>query len=247
MKMKYNMKNGMIIGLGAMLLASVSCHRSDPMGYVDFRLVEDAPVTELTKAKVSDYATLPSTSDFELELKDGSTKLWSGKIAEWDATKPLVAGSYSVSAVYGDNSVEGFSKPAFAGTKSFSVTESGSQTVSVEVKLTNCLVRVACSKAFSDYFTDYSFKLTTASGNVISFPKGEKRAAFIDAYKFSLSGEMTSQGGTKSSFSAEYADLVEATCYTLYFDVNGVGGSSITISFDDSTEVVDLGTVDLNK
>ena len=81
----------------------------------------------------------------------------------------------------------------------------------------------------------------------MDFPKGESRAAFMDAYKFTVSGEMTNQNGVKSNFTKEYTNLSEACCYTLSFDVNSVGCSSITISFDDTTETVDLGNIDLNK
>ncbi len=168
-------------------------------------------------------------------------------ISAWDPTAPLGAGSYIATAACGDPSEEGFSKPSFSGERSFVISESGTKNVSIEVSLVNCLILVRCSDAFKSYFPDYSFSITTGSGNVIDFPSGETRAAFIDPYKFTVNGTMTNQAGSTTSFTKEYSDLSEAVCYTLYFDMDAVGGTSFTISFDDSTEEVDLGTIDLNQ
>ena len=41
--------------------------------------------------------------------------------------------------------------------------------------------------------------------------------------------------------------LEPATCYTLSFDVTGTGGSSISITFDDSVETVNLEDIELNE
>ena len=41
--------------------------------------------------------------------------------------------------------------------------------------------------------------------------------------------------------------LNEATAYTINFDVPAVGGSTITISFNNNVEEVDLGEFELNE
>lgn len=246
--MYYNMKKRQVLCTFALILLALSCDRSLPEGYVDFIMEQNDEVRDMTKSKLSEYASLPSASDFNLQLKDSNSGLiWSGQASDWNPSMPLVSGSYTVTATYGSNTEEGFEKPSFSGSRQFSIAEAGSQQVTIPVSLTNCLVRVSCSDNFENYFTDYSFTITTGAGNVLNFPKGENRAAFLDAYKFTVSGEMTNQNGVKSQFTKEYANLEEACCYTLSFDVNSVGGTSITISFDDTTETVDLGTIDLNK
>ena len=69
----------------------------------------------------------------------------------------------------------------------------------------------------------------------------------VDAYQFKVKGELTNQAGKVQSFSEkEFKNLAPATCYTLKFDASNVGGSSITISFDDTVVDADLIDVDLN-
>lgn len=243
------MKKIVKVALSAAFLAAVSCTTQNSEGYVNFTLGEVNDFVEVvTKGQVSSYTSLPSTSQFELVLKDSySSTLWSGKIADWDQTTPLSAGNYTVSASYGSEGEEGFDKPVFSGSKNFSITTSGTQTVGIDVSLANCIVKVSTSAAFENYFQDWTFTLNTGAGNAIAFAKGESRGAFLDAYKFTVSGTLTNQAGAVQNFSKEYANLEPATCYNLHFDVSSVGGISITITFDNSTETVNLGTIDLNK
>jgi len=48
------------------------------------------------------------------------------------------------------------------------------------------------------------------------------------------------------TFSKEYTNLDEKTCYTFTFDANNVGGASVTITFNDTVETVDLDELELN-
>ena len=69
---------------------------------------------------------------------------------------------------------------------------------------------------------------------------------FVDGYKINLEGTLT--GETKTyTFEKEYTMLNEATAYTINFDVPEVGGSTITISFNNNVEEVDLGEFELNE
>ena len=79
-----------------------------------------------------------------------------------------------------------------------------------------------------------------------SFVKDETRGAFIDGYKITLSGAMKSEV-KDFSFSKEYTNLDEATAYTFTFDLTNVGGASLSISFNNTTETVDLGDIELNN
>ena len=47
-------------------------------------------------------------------------------------------------------------------------------------------------------------------------------------------------------FSKEYSNLNEATAYTFHFDVNNVGGATITIKFNNTVEEIELGDYELN-
>jgi len=242
------MKKFLSVAVPALLL-SVSCQKgSDSTGNIIF---EVKPVTEIdvvTRSSVSDYTVLPSASDFNIKvLNSKSAIVWEGGLDEYDSQTSFKTGSYSVSASYGLEGDEGFDKPYFCGTADFIVESGETSTVSVPVSLGNCLVKINCSDIFKSYFPDYSFTLTTGSGTVVDFSKEETRAAFIDAFKFSVSARMKSQGGALKTYSKSYdSGILPATCYTLAFDVTNAGGVSLTVSFNDTVDVVDLGDIELN-
>ena len=116
----------------------------------------------------------------------------------------------------------------------------------VPVSLRNTVVKIACTQAFKNYFKDYSFKFSRDNADVVSFVKDETRGAFIDGNKITLSGAMKSEV-KDFSFSKEYTNLDEATAYTFTFDLTNVGGASLSISFNNTTETVDLGDFELNN
>lgn len=108
-------------------------------------------------------------------------------------------------------------------------------------------MKVQASDNFNNYYPDWNFTVTTGLGTSLLFPKGEYRGAFIYAYKFTVSGNLTSQSGAVKTFSKEYKPLSPATCYSLSFDVADVSGSSISISFDEAVETVVLEDIELNN
>ena len=239
--------------IALLLLFAAACSKQpsngDGSGFVSLSLSPDNQVAEITKGNVSDYTALPSTSDFNLVIKNSSSEqIFTGKVSEWNSGTPLTAGTYSVSASYGEEGVEGFDKPYFAGNTSFDVVGGKTTSVSVPVALANAIVKVVRTEAFNNYYVDSNFKVTTGNGNVINFPKTQMGGAFVDAYRFSVSGTVTSQSGRVSQFNAvDYNSVDAATCYTLRFDVSNVGSTSITISFDDTTVEVPLSDIELNE
>lgn len=240
-----------ILGMTALALLPVSCSRQQGgeslEGRVSFSLDADGQVTEVVRSSVADYAALPQPGKFTIVLTNTSgNEIYSGLLEGYNASTALKAGNYSVSASYGSSTDEGFEKPCFTGSKTFSVAGGGETSVAIPVSLANSIVKVECSDAFESYYTDYAFSVKTGAGTVIDFPKGETRAAFVDAYTISVSGTLTNQGGKTQSFSKDYKSLSPKTSYTLKFDVSNVGGTAISISFDDSVEDVELTDVDLN-
>lgn len=230
------------------LLTAISCvkNQAEECGYVTFDLSGNWDITEVTKSNVADFVALPSTTDFTLTILDASsTQVWTGMVAEWDGTTRLRAGEYTVTAVYGDITSEGFDKPFFTGTQSFTVFGGQTVSVSVPVSLGNTIMKVATSQYFNNYFTDYSIRLTRDGNEIAAFTKGETRVAFIDGYKVTIEGTLVSEAGTKT-FSEEHTGLEVATAYTYSMDVSNVGGSTITIRFNDAVETVELEDYELN-
>ena len=230
------------------LIAAVSCTKSqtEGNGRVAFAVSSNDVVADMTKSNVSDYTALPAAGDFTITILDeSSSQFWSGKISEWDSSTPLPAGNYTVNASYGDIEDEGFDKPYFTGTQTFAVKGGESSSVSVPVALGNTIIKISCSEYFKKYYSDYTFKLTRGTVEIATFVKDETKGAFIDGYKIKVEGTLTGELKTYS-FEKEYSSLDEATAYTLNFDAPNVGGSTITISFNDTVETVELGDYELN-
>lgn len=248
------MKFYRFLGIAAVaLLATLSCTKriggiSGGEGTASFSLGECAPVADIaTKSNVSDYTALPSAGAFTITVKNSDeTTVYSGLISDWDTATKLTSGNYTVSATYGAEGTEGFDKPYFTGKTSFVVNGGSETAVSIPVALGNSIVKVSCTEAFANYFTTRSFKVTTGNGTEIDFPSTETRGAFIDAYKFTVSGSLTTQGGTAKTFSKTYDEVDPKTCYTVSFDVETIGGNTISISFNDETTEVTLTEVELN-
>lgn len=228
------------------LLAAVSCAKTPSAtgGQVNFMVSSNQNVADVTKSNVSDYTTLPSSADFTITIS-GEEFSWTGKISEWNTSTALIAGEYSVTATYGDIEDEGFDKPFFTGTETFTVKGGEDTAVSIPVSLGNAIVRMTFTEWFDNYYPDYTFKLTRNGADIVTFKKGETRAAFIDPYKFKLEGTLV--GEMKSAtISKDYSNLNEATAYTFNFDLTNVGGAAITIKFNDTVETIELGDYELN-
>lgn len=242
--------NKFIFGMLALAVLPVSCSKQSGEsldGKVSFSLATDGQVTEATRSNVADYTTLPQIGQFTIVIANGNDEeVYNGLLENYNSSTALKAGNYLVTAVYGSTTDEGFDKPCFKGEKNFSVNGGATTEVEIPVELANSILRVECGDDFKSYYTDYSFSVKTGGGTTIAFPKGETRAAFVDAYTISVSGTLTNQAGKEQTFSKEYKALSPKTCYTLKFDVSNVGGSTISVSFDDTVEDVDLIDVDLN-
>ena len=236
-----------IIGFAA-LFTAFACVKSpdEGVGQVVFEVASNQTVADVTRSNVSDYTSLPSAGDFTIHIKDAANAtVWTGNISEWNPVTPLQMGNYTVDAEYGAIEEEGFDKPYFLGTQSFTVLGAESTAVSIPVALGNTIVKIVCSDYFKNYYTDYTIRITRDGSEVVTFTKDETRAAFVDGYKFTVEGTLTSETRTQT-FSKDFSNLNEATAYTLTFDVSNVGGSTISISFDDTVEEVELGNVELN-
>lgn len=238
----------LLLALGA----AAGCKKTEApaadTGSITFAVAAQQEVADVTRSQISDITDLPAAADFTLTITDAQKKtVWSGTIAQMTEPYTIAAGEYTATAQYGSVSDEGFDKPCFTGSMPFTINGGDSKQITIPVSLANAIVKVSCTDMFRNYFSDYSFKITTAAGTQIDFPKSETRGAFIDAYKFTIDGTLTNQGGTAQSFNKTYdTGINPATCYTVTFDASSVGGTSITVTFNDTTETIDLGDIELN-
>lgn len=246
------MKNLKLALCVLLAVSAVSCNKEgrfvSDRGMISFNVKSNYDVTDVaTKSQVSEFTTLPASGNFTIVIKnDASEQVWNGLIADWDPATTLPAGNYSVTAAFGEEGVEGFNKPYLTGSTDFVISGGATTDVKIPVELGNSIVRVVTTPMFDNYYTGYTFTVTTGNGFAIEFAKGETRGAFVDAWTFKVTGSLTSQSGNVLSFEKNYPTLEARTCYTLKFDVADVSGSAITVSFDDATETVKLEDVELN-
>lgn len=236
----------MSAALAALTILAACSKQSGTEGNVRFALDQQSNLIDVsTRSSVGDFTALPPASEFTVKISDEQDNIT--PVSDISAPVTLAAGKYTATASYGSLSDEGFDKPCFKGEQSFTVTGGSTQNVTINVKLAGCIVRFSFTESFTNYFTDYTFTVTTGGGTEISVPKSETRVIFMDAYTFKLSGTLTSQSGTTQVFAEkEFKNLEPATCYTVKFDASNVGSNSITISFDETTIDADLVEVDLN-
>lgn len=231
------------------ILAAVSCNRIQQAGegLVSFSVSSVDNVADVTRSNVSDYTSLPGKDAFSIKVTDASAQtVFEGKIVDWvPEENTLKAGEYSVSAEFGSVEDEGFDKPYFIGNQTFTVNGGETSEVSVPVSLGNTIVKVECTDGFRRYYKNWSFKLSRGGADIVSFAKDETKAAFVDGYRFTLSGVMEAETKTYT-FNKEYSSLEPATAYTFVFDVTNAGSAAITISFNNKVETVELGDIELN-
>lgn len=227
----------------------ISCTKSTTgsEGSVSFVISSDQYLADITKSNVSDYTTLPGSDDFVLTINNSAgNALWRGKASEWDPATKLMVGEYRVTASYGNIEDEGFNKPCFEGTQTFTIKNKETSQVTVSASLANTVIKIACTDNLKNYYKDYTFKLARNNADIVTFAKGESRAAFIDGYKVTVNGTFVTESGAEKTFSKDYTGLAAATAYNMVFDVAGVGNGAITISFNNNVETIELGDVELN-
>lgn len=263
------------------LLAAFACSKEQrgESGRVSFQVVSSQDLIEQTKSgesgstsgsKVSDYTTLPQTSDFTLTITDTATEevSWTGKVSEWTDENVLPAGSYTVVASYGSLEEEGFDKPYFTtGTKdseelpapvTFTVAGGDEPVkVTVPVVLGNTLIKFECDEYFNNYFKDYTLNLVRDNKTLAVFTRKEHidiekpKAAFIDGYKFKITGTLTNESGEGIEYTSEeeLRNLKHATIYTVKMNLQNVGKVApvIKIELEEKLTDVSLGEVELNE
>ena len=241
------MKKALLILSSAFVLVAISCTKELASGSLKFYVDSDVDVAIATKSKISDITTLPDGKDFSLVIKNSADKLvWSDSLKNWSETTKLPEGTYKVTASYGTANDEGVSKPQFVGEREFSIMGDKTTEVKIPVELKNCIIKVSCTDVFKNYFTDYTFTLTTSANHEFEIDKDWTDPIFINADKVTVKGKLTNQGGAVQNFEKTYDNLKAATCYTLMFDASSIGGFKVTVTFNDDVTTVDLGDLEIN-
>ncbi len=201
-----------------------------------------------TKAVVSQArATMPedvAVSDLSLTLTsaDGSySRTWASPDL-FPANDEFKAGRYTMSASYGTAGEEGFGKPQFYGETQLNVVADETTTVSLTASLTNAMISVEYTDAFTSYMAAYSASL---AGKSIIFEAGETRPAYINPGDVALNVSVTKPNGKSATLNAANFTAKARHHYHVTVDVNdgGVGDAVLVVEFDD---MLDLETVEID-
>lgn len=243
-------RNLLISALSCLLLCACSekFTPQDAYGYLSTALQYSEIVEDATKSMVSDYAPVPVPDDFTLIIKtDKGQEYWSGKIGDWSESIKMPVGRYVVAARWGVEGEEGFGKSWFGASEEVDILMADTLKLSLNAQLGNCMVAVASTEAFDAYFADYNLTMTTGGGTIVAFPKSETRPVFVEAFRFSLSGTVTTKTGKSYEFSKNFdGNLKPATYYTIRLDADTIGGVKFVIQFDDQVENIVIEE-DLNE
>lgn len=200
------------------------------------------------KSKISEITTLPNEGDFSIVVKNSSdTPVYSGLLKDWDSSKKLQAGTYSVEASFGNIEDAGFDKPYFYGKKEFTIAANTTSNVQIPVELENCAVKIVATEMFSKYVTSSTISikpLALSAWSVVDLQN--PKAFFMEPYGLNVKGEYTTQAQgpqATTSFNKEYTSFEAKSLYTLTFDAKLIGSSTIQITFNDTV----LGEVEINE
>lgn len=243
------MKN--ILKAAAVALLAVSCGKANEYGgsSVSFRIgnLHDISIEDVTKSSLADFVSVPSAGDFTIKVTDESkATLWEGLLSNWNAEEKIFTGKYNVAASYGTKGEEGYGKAYIAGDADFTVNSASKTVVDLKVSLQNAILKLECTPSFKNYFSQCEFTLQTGSG--AEFNMEENNPVFVEAFRFTLSGRMKNPQGIDAEFQKEYSSqILPGKCYTILLDASNVGSGSISVSFNNEVDTVDLGNIELNN
>lgn len=225
---------------------------SEGVGALKLRLQADANVADaVPKTRASESLTTPDVSEFAIRLHkadDSFDKTWSS-IDEFNATDKFNTGAYTISASYGDPTVQGFEKPAFYGEATVMVLEGETSQVDVTASLANTMVSLDYSEAFKTFFPDYAAQLhAEGQTDYIDVSKDDaNRPVFMTPGTIKISVTLTQPNTGKQTTiqPAEFEALGRHHYHvTLDYNNGGVGQGQFVVTFDDSVVQEDV-TIDL--
>lgn len=212
-------------------------HTEFPAGEGFGYVALDCGASDETIVRAAVPVTVPEKSDFSLTILGTDVdyeQSWE-KFSDFvSADNRLAAGNYTASVAWGDPTQEGVNKPCYAGSQAFLIQAQQVTSTTVTAYLANAQVLVTFTEAFTDYFHDELFTLTSAAGNTFDFTAASEDAVFIAPGLFTLTGEALTQTGTEIVFPEQSRNAEARYRYTYKFDISTAGKATVTISLDDT-------------
>lgn len=197
---------------------------SDSKGKIRLSLETDGEVKDVKPIFRSGEKTahiVPEAEDFSIKLEklDGSMSKTYDTLADFKAEEGFAAGSYKISAYYGDLETEGIDAAYYAGEATVQVLADRSSEAEITTTLKNTEIQINYTENFKNYFSDWTAKLHTEGYSYIDIPKGDESIAYI------------APGDTKVGLTFKTNDQQEASVYTAEFQTLAKQRYNVTFDF----------------
>ena len=205
----------------------------------------------ITSSQAPPSILIPQPDDFSIFMNsnDGNISQSWDTFVNFPQNQLFRSGSYTLTASYGNNEIEGFDCPYFIGNTTIQVSENTTTNANIDCKLANSLVTITYTDAFKNFFEKFNILIHSEGGAYFSYDKDETRPLYLNPGKISIITSLTKKNGVSATFQpAEITNALAQHLYHITFDVNiGENGTEeLLISFDDSaaTENIALNISD---
>lgn len=162
-------------------------------------------------------------------------------MAEFGSQQRVNTGQYTLEAAYGSADSEGWDSPWYYGSQQLTVKNESSTPVNLPVRLSNAMVNVTLSKGFTDYMTDYTVTVTTASGTDYVWASDETRRLYVKPGSVMVSVAFTKPNGKQATAQVDPFTAEARHCYNINIDVEAGSAETLRLTFDDTiAEVKDV-------
>lgn len=213
-------------------------------GYIALALDFDpSPLTgpRGDRSRATSLEITPDDLTLTLTHSSGAIPPKTYTVAEFGSQQRVNTGQYTLEAAYGSADSEGWDAPWYYGSQQLTVKNEASTPVSLPVRLSNAMVNVTLSKGFTDYMTDYTVTVTTASGTDYVWAADETRRLYVKPGSVMVSVAFTKPNGKQATAQVDPFTAEARHCYNINIDVEAGSAETLRLTFDDTiSEVKDV-------
>ncbi|MCM1489407.1 MAG: DUF4493 domain-containing protein [Muribaculum sp.] len=253
-----------LMGAAAVAAGLVGCadespwgNSSNEKGTIDLSLITNSDIKSATPVFVGDdetratgdpndlstYVSVPTADDFKIKLEknDGSfNQTWNSLAAfKRDAENQFVAGTYTLTAFYGEKNQIAFNNPYFETSETFTVLANETHKLDLNAGLSNSMVKINFTDDFKNYMSDYYVGIRSeGQTDEFKYQKNEPRPVFVQPESTNLTVHFTTRdtGVTNAKNIGQFVALAK-TLHNLTLDVRTVDGkTSLGVLFNDTLE-----------
>ncbi|MDE6543553.1 MAG: DUF4493 domain-containing protein, partial [Muribaculaceae bacterium] len=215
---------------------------NDKTGRINLSVTADKTLEQVTSRSTEgpDMSFLESLSAQDLAVVLQSTegasysRKWSS-VSEFPAEDKFPAGSYMITAYYGETDAEGYDRPLLFGTADFSVIAERSTQVNLTATIANSIVYLEATDNFKNYFQNYSLSIVSPRGYNINIPSSETRPVYVNPGTVTINASVTLPSGRQGNITLGRFTAKAATLQRVTLNVeNNAGDAVLSVDFDET-------------